>query len=143
MRMKKFIPVEVRPKQGSKTVVKQRYGKFVSQHYTDRNVSENAEELANGMRRAYSPDEPYSGLLGMRIVFVSPKRSKDSKRDAYTWKETRPDIDNLCKQALDCMIKAGWLKDDSIVVDLHAMKVTGHEPGLWVASWPISNPANI
>jgi Holliday junction resolvase RusA-like endonuclease len=54
--------------------------------------------------------------------------TKDSKREAqrggYTVvdKATRPDLDNLAKGVLDCMVDAGVLKDDGLICQLTLAK---------------------
>jgi Holliday junction resolvase RusA-like endonuclease len=54
--------------------------------------------------------------------------TKESKREAvrggYTVidKATRPDLDNLAKGVLDCMVDAGVLKDDGLICQLTLAK---------------------
>ena len=42
---------------------------------------------------------------------------------ARIWRPCRPDLDNVIKAALDAAQLAGVLKDDGLVVELHAVKV--------------------
>lgn len=56
------------------------------------------------------------------------KHTKESGRVAkhsdfeIVRKATRPDLDNLAKGVLDCMVDAGALKDDGLICDLHLLK---------------------
>lgn len=56
------------------------------------------------------------------------KHTKESARAAkqsdfgIVRKFTRPDLDNLAKGVLDCMVDAGILKDDGLICDLHLLK---------------------
>lgn len=56
------------------------------------------------------------------------KHTKESARAAkqsdfgIVRKSTRPDLDNLAKGVLDCMVDAGMLKDDGLICDLHLLK---------------------
>ena len=66
----------------------------------------------------YAPiDEP----VAIRLVFYLPK-PKSVKRDYPT---VKPDLTNLSKATEDCLVKAGVLKDDSIVINLDLWKVYG------------------
>lgn len=61
------------------------------------------------------------------VKFYYP-HTKDSKRVAvrgkYTVidKATRPDLDNLAKGVLDCLVDAGVLKDDGLICQLNLSK---------------------
>lgn len=47
-------------------------------------------------------------------------------------KPTRPDLDNLVKAVLDGVQGGGWIKDDGQVCSLHATKMWGPTPGVWM-----------
>jgi crossover junction endodeoxyribonuclease RusA len=53
-------------------------------------------------------------------------RIKDSAPDHH---HVAPDIDKLVRAILDALVEAGILRDDSLVVDLHAEKRYGPRPG--------------
>ena len=67
------------------------------------------------------------------IKFFYP-HTKDSKREsvktgnAFIDKCTRPDLDNLCKSVLDCLVDGGALKDDGLVHHLSLIKYHYDEP---------------
>jgi Holliday junction resolvase RusA-like endonuclease len=63
----------------------------------------------------------------VNVCFIY-KHTIDSRRTAkrmglpFIPKRTRPDLDNLAKSVLDCIVNAGWLKDDSQIVELQLSK---------------------
>jgi Holliday junction resolvase RusA-like endonuclease len=67
------------------------------------------------------------------IVFVYP-HTKESKKTAdktgadVVVKSTRPDLDNLAKSVLDCLVDSGWLTDDGLIVELILRKGHGEVP---------------
>jgi Holliday junction resolvase RusA-like endonuclease len=64
--------------------------------------------------------------LSLVFVYNRPKRLQ-RKKDTRSriLKCSRPDIDNLCKAAMDVLQDAGVFKDDAIVVSLEAKKFYG------------------
>lgn len=78
------------------------------------------------MRQAYK-GPGFDRAVRVSIVFAYP-HTKESwrvcKRTGYPFalKMTRPDLDNLAKSVLDCMVDAGWLKDDNLIVELTLSK---------------------
>lgn len=64
--------------------------------------------------------------LSLVFVYNRPKRLQ-RKRDTRSRipKCSRPDIDNLCKAAMDVLQDAGVFKDDAQVVSLDAQKFYG------------------
>jgi Holliday junction resolvase RusA-like endonuclease len=66
------------------------------------------------------------------IVFIYP-HTKESKRTAdktgadVVIKSTRPDLDNLAKSVLDALVDSGWLKDDSLIIELILRKCHGEQ----------------
>jgi|APGre2960657423_1045063.scaffolds.fasta_scaffold00008_16 Holliday junction resolvase RusA-like endonuclease len=63
------------------------------------------------------------GACYVTIKFYYP-HTKDSKRwsvksnQQFVKKCTRPDLDNLAKSVLDCLVDAGAIKDDGLIVNL-------------------------
>lgn len=69
----------------------------------------------------------YDGPTRVGIVFVYPHTKQTAKQgDKGVPKITRPDVDNLAKSVLDCMVDAGWLKDDNLIVELVLKKIHAH-----------------
>jgi Holliday junction resolvase RusA-like endonuclease len=65
----------------------------------------------------------YEGATRVGIVFVYPHTKQSAKQGHSIPKVTRPDVDNLAKSVLDCMVDAGWLKDDNLIVELILKKI--------------------
>lgn len=63
--------------------------------------------------------------FGMQIPESLPKKAKDRLEGAYHCK--RPDIDNLVKFVLDCMISTVY-DDDSIIYSISAVKHYASQP---------------
>lgn len=66
----------------------------------------------------YKPEQPISGPVSVELTFFFT-RPKSVKREFMT---VKPDIDKTSRAILDCLVRAGILKDDSLVVDLAATK---------------------
>ena len=71
--------------------------------------------------RPFRPKEPIRNdgdtAVELRIVYYFPHPSGTPKwkRDQVTFMTQRPDADNLSKAVVDCMTKAGFWDDDSMV----------------------------
>ena len=66
---------------------------------------------------------PLDGVCRVDVVAVFPRpkrlmRKKDPQH--RVWHSSKPDIDNVCKSALDSMVMAGIIRDDTQVVILTA-----------------------
>ncbi len=73
-------------------------------------------------KHKYSIKE-YDGQTTVGLVFVYPHTKATAKQGHSVPKVTRPDVDNLAKSVLDCMVNAGWLKDDNLIVELILKKI--------------------
>ena len=74
--------------------------------------------------------------LEVTVVRPRPKRLREGGRCCAP---TRPDLDNYIKGVLDALQGAGVLKDDALVVEVHARKVyaaSGADPQVEVALIP-------
>lgn len=72
----------------------------------------------------------YTGPTTVGVVFVYPHTKQSAKEGQSVPKVTRPDVDNLAKSVLDCMVSAGWLEDDNLIVELILKKI--HAPSAQV-----------
>ena len=70
----------------------------------------------------------YDQALTVGLVFVYPHTKESAKKGHSVPKVTRPDVDNLSKSVLDCMVDAGWLKDDNLIVELILKKIHSDTP---------------
>ena len=78
-------------------------------------------------------------MITVTAVYPRPSRKPRGvnaevwKSGARIWRPCRPDLDNVIKAALDAAQLAGVLKDDGLVVELHAVKVwaaIGEQPSV-------------
>ncbi len=82
--------------------------------------------------RPFAPAVPLSGPVGVTFGYYFPATQEgaaDMRRHgvAMRRKTSKPDVDNIGKNLLDCMTRAGFFTDDSAVALIHAEKfeVTG------------------
>lgn len=63
--------------------------------------------------RPYAPPKPWSCPIFLSTIwyFSGPSSGITSQR----WKTTKPDTDNLVKTLKDCLVRAGFFKDDALV----------------------------
>jgi Holliday junction resolvase RusA-like endonuclease len=74
-------------------------------------------------------DEPIQ--VGIVLIYPHTKESKkiaDKTGEDVVVKSTRPDLDNLSKSVLDCLVNSGWIKDDGLIVELILRKGHGESP---------------
>lgn len=66
---------------------------------------------------------PFDGPVSLTVNawFLRPKSTTKKRREARTWKSTRPDADNICKIIMDAMNGVVY-RDDSQVCDLRVTK---------------------
>ena len=69
---------------------------------------------------------PLDNICSVSIIAVFPRpkrllRKKDPEH--RLWHSSKPDIDNVCKSAMDSLVMAGVLRDDTQVVFLTARSV--------------------
>lgn len=81
-----------------------------------------ADDAANVEVRFEGPTS-----VALRFVFVRPASA--AKR---MFPSVRPDVDKLARAVLDGLVSGGLLADDSLVVDLRAVKEYGDTPGVHV-----------
>lgn len=83
--------------------------------------------------------EALDGDLGVRLIFVytaTKKVANRLQRHEVVYKESRPDIDNLCKGVLDAL-NGVLYQDDSRIVNLSAVKVYGYSDCIYLVIWNI------
>ena len=88
----------------------------------------------------HRPDEPMTGALTLRAVWLFP-RGKSHKNGE--WRITKPDTDNLQKLLKDCMTIAGFWHDDAQVVREIVEKRWADEPsGIYIEVTPLEDVGN-
>lgn len=73
-------------------------------------------------RQSFS--KPLEGPIGVSLTFIfaRPKRLKKTRTDR-TWKDTKPDIDNLEKAVLDALNGIAWMDDGQVAAVVEKTKV--------------------
>ena len=95
-------------------------GKMIPMFYKKARALQN-EKFLDIALRPFRPKEPIRNdgdtAVELRIVYYFPHTSGTPKwkRDQVTFMTQRPDADNLSKAVVDCMTKAGFWDDDSMV----------------------------
>ena len=88
----------------------------------------------------HRPDEPMTGALTLRTVWLFP-RGKSHKNGE--WRITKPDTDNLQKLLKDCMTKAGFWHDDAQVVrEIVEKRWTDEPSGIYIEVTPLEDVCN-
>lgn len=106
--------------------------------YKDAKQRENEGDLIS-LLTDYIPETPFEGPLKVSInCFMKIPKSTSKKKlkmmeeiDFYHIK--KPDVDNLVKQALDCLSKTNFWFDDTQVCILDSVKIYSKNP-----RWEIS-----
>ena len=73
---------------------------------------------------------PIEGPVRLITKWIWPKG--DLPCPDGTWKDTRPDTDNIIKLFKDCMTRTGWWTDDAQVASEITEKFWGEVPGIYV-----------
>ncbi len=85
------------------------------------------EERYETALRGFAPPVPLPGPVGVSFGYYcpAPHDARAAMRRAgvvMRRKVTKPDVDNIGKNLLDCMTRAGFFADDSAVAVIHAEK---------------------
>lgn len=83
----------------------------------------------------HRPDQPLDEPVQVTLRMTFPYRKSEPKRNQVPGgipHTSRPDVDNLSKIWLDCLTKAGFLRDDSLACSLWCMKRWGGTPGVQI-----------
>lgn len=102
-------------------VKRSRTGKFYPKFYEKPEVKE-AKERLYWRLNDFTPTEPIEGPIELFITWCFARGSKP-KRVIDTFKDTRPDLDNMSKSIIDCMTDLGYWKDDGQIARLHLEKI--------------------
>lgn len=75
------------------------------------------------------PAEPLSGPLSVEVRWCFATRGAHAQGEPHT---DRPDMSNMLKTLEDCMVRAGWIVDDSLICEEHTAKAWMDPAGIWV-----------
>ena len=94
-------------------------------------------QVETALKDSWEGFEPITEAVSIELTFWLT-RPASNRREAMT---TKPDLDKLERAILDCLVRAGVLKDDSLVVDLVASKHYADEnrPGVLIELSRIDN----
>ena len=107
-----------------------------AQFFEKKAVTASKIELKEQMLE-YVPDVPIQGAVFVRILWAFSKQTL-TRKEAFTFKQSRPDLDNLSKSVLDCMTDLGFWNDDSQVVREDLTKAWNKQlPGLYIQVWEL------
>lgn len=100
-----------------------RVGAFVRVHNAPKSATWQAcaaETMATMWRAVHGADKaPHDGSVRVTIDAVGARpKSAPKKRPGRQWRTTKPDADNVAKATLDALVKAGVLRDDTLVGEL-------------------------
>lgn len=86
----------------------------------------------------YVPEEPIDKPVYVKIIWLFPYKKTEKKKNLGNVipKGTRPDIDNLNKNLLDCLNEK-FIKDDSLIVRLTTEKAWYEVPGIYVKIYEV------
>ena len=96
-----------------------------------KSASKCAREKLTAYLFEHAPDEPLNGPIYIGVVW---NFKTDDPKKAGMYRITKPDLDNLEKDLLDCMTHLGFWKDDAQIVSKHTFKKwTVGVPGIYIA----------
>jgi len=83
----------------------------------------------------HKPKDPFTVPLCLCTIWMYPA---SGKHKPGTWRDTKPDTDNLQKLLKDCMTMVGFWKDDAQVVQeiIEKRWVRSEERGIFVEIYP-------
>lgn len=96
--------------------------------FTKSKVKDALDQLTAQLRR-HAPRKPIDWPVLVHIKFVFPPTK--ARPDERTHGK-RPDVDNLAKGVLDCLVPAGWITDDALIDQLIVTKSRSHDARLEV-----------
>lgn len=89
-----------------------------------------AEGALTSRMAAIAPEgPPLSGALSVEVRLCFARRGRHAQGEPMC---SAPDVDNSAKTILDCLVRAGVMADDRLVVDLRVSKAWSDPAGIWV-----------
>lgn len=76
-----------------------------------------------------APPEPMGGPLSVEVRWCFATRGVHAQGEPHVKK---PDMSNMLKTLEDCMRRAGWIVDDSLVCEERTAKAWMDPAGIWV-----------
>lgn len=89
-----------------------------------------AEGALTSRMAAIAPEgPPLSGPLSVEVRLCFATHGRRAQGEPMC---SAPDVDNSAKTLLDCLVRAGVMADDRLVVDLRVSKAWSDPAGIWV-----------
>lgn len=110
---------------------------------------QNAETEFKLALMPYSPAIPCTRPVKLIVWFAFDTKNKKlwgkpvNGDTLYEYKATRPDTDNYIKLFKDVMVKTGFFKDDSIIVDEHIIKTYAEKATIMVSYQELNGKFNL
>lgn len=76
-----------------------------------------------------APVEPMGGPLSVEVRWCFATRGAHAQGEPHV---QRPDMSNMLKTLEDCMTRAGWMVDDSLICEERTAKAWMDPAGIWV-----------
>ena len=111
------------------TAQQKRFNSRTGHYFKDKKLSSLEQTFAYALR-PHRPKTPSEMPIRLNLWFVFSISSP--KRLWGTWKVTKPDVDNYPKAFIDQMVKEGFFKGDSFIVDLRVRKTYGEKASIFV-----------
>lgn len=106
-----------------------------------------AERTWIGLLHGHSPRAPFEGPISLTLGLTFPWRKSEKKSVIREYVcmpiETRPDIDNVAKLALDVMVTLRFFSDDAQIAALQLTKHYGDKPGILIHIHPLTGEKRI
>lgn len=102
----------------------------VAIHYIKPEVSKAKRELWLQLA-PHKPEKPFTGSLCLRVIWRFSRKSWTYKTQRTSYKDTRPDLDNLVKGLADVMTGTFW-EDDNQLSRLELSKIWNEKGGLLI-----------
>lgn len=94
--------------------------------FTKKKVKDAMASLTARLRQD-APDKPFDTPVTAQISFYfQPTKARPNERTHGV----RPDVDNLAKGVLDCLVPAGWITDDALIDHLTITKARSRDARL-------------
>ena len=135
-----FVEGDPKPQPRPRAFARKIGNKFMARVY-DAGTAENWKSRVADAAKEFRPNQPLDVPLSVRMDFFfarpkshhhTGKRAGELRRDAPYYHASRPDLDNLSKAVIDCLMQIGFFKDDALIAVNFTTKNYADHPGVSV-----------